>query len=242
MLMASGRERLRGEGPWQADSKKVIRPDYSSMELRPLEAGEASGQSELQRKRRLEACVTYLWGVCLQGYRTLSGNVARGRDEGVLRNRHLVEGFDVEGFADGKKRGEDVLNRMAVEWGDSEGERIDPQKPSTENPAFSWKEAFGDDIMSHSLIMVLRSPLNTGERKDEPLDTASMRLVLGELEKTGRELTATGLIIAKGDVMDKWDYWSERDRSSLPRAVEKLNCGKPVGLAEVSRMVGGKNI
>ena len=232
--------------PNNGGKEQVGRPDEdkSHKELVPLpyKLGQIIHPQKpmSERVEILERSVVKLWWHTQDAYQQVSEGITQGKKEGQLKNKHLSGTLDLERFRQTKKTTENELNKLTVEWGYAADEKLASLKSPLKNPAFSWKESFGDDIMSHGLMMIIVGSPSTGPAKDKPLDEGITVIVEKEIEKSERELIACGLILAKGNVMDKWKYWDESKRSNLPKALEQLNDGKPITLDEVRKLVKAK--
>ncbi|MBD3260663.1 MAG: hypothetical protein GF334_03130 [Candidatus Altiarchaeales archaeon] len=220
--------------------KYASQDEFTKEALSVLEGGDAKNQQEFKAELKpfaLKRCVFNLFCSTSTKYQQINGNYLTFKDElnhgGELRNHPLLSCWQsTDPLRERIERQRRTLNTLSVQWGPgSEESRIQTHRLSTENPAFSWHELFVDDTLDVGLTMHIEG-LQHKMRGGGPVTEEDLAIMGNRLEKTRKELTAAGLILARDDVTRKWSYFDHVTDSNYLDAINRLNNGEDANLVD----------
>ncbi|MDD5427716.1 MAG: hypothetical protein PHI58_00570 [Candidatus Omnitrophica bacterium] len=156
-------------------------------------------------------------------------------------------------FFDARER----LGDLSLAWSEKFGWPI----RSTSNPVYSWYQLFSQGVTSDTFTAIFARinlikennrklltgsyghiPDLTAENINNALVSITDDIESIFLKKSENELCAAGLILARGEVMNKWNYYDRGSDGNYKLATERLNGGRPVTLYETAGLVRRKEL
>lgn len=170
-------------------------------------------------------------------YASMDADLASGKPPGEILLAKIPGSVNVTGLSQRRKQ-LDALSRV---WGAGMAERLGPSHIKPVGDAmYSWLECLTEDVLNDMVMQYLSSQIPKTIALGKPIGDTALNVLGPELERSPRELSAAGLILARGNIMDKWDYFDPEAKSNYSRSIERLNGGADVSLPQVCEIVRAK--
>ncbi|MFH1789082.1 MAG: hypothetical protein ABH834_06855 [Candidatus Altiarchaeota archaeon] len=204
------------------------------------------GQEELRGSLRplvLERSVFHVFWTGVQAceqlslaYSSVDADLAAGKP---FAETALAKFPGTAGVAELTRRREQFTGLSRI-WGGGMEQRLSAKGMPVGDAMYSWVECLNEDVLHERALDYSFIKIAESASSGKPLDDFPREFLPGSIESSPKELCAVGLILARGNVMDKWDYFDPEAKSNYPRAIERLNGGADIELPQVCDIVRAK--
>ena len=222
---------------------RLARPDeFTTKALKILESGEAEKKMKEKLKPLcLERLAYSLFNSSKESLEEVQGQYLTLKDETELgedtRNHGFTKAWPQEKPNSRRhNRLKLALNRLAVHWGGGEEVEIRPDRRQKGNPAVGWIGLYKGDVLSDGLRYMLYG-VQHAVREGKKVSDSDHRIIEMELEKSNKELAAAGLILGRGNPLEKNKYFDPITERNYHNTILALNDGDDITLKESARLV-----
>lgn len=205
------------------------------------------GQEELRRALKPFALERNIFHIFWTGaetydelapaYASMDADLASGKPPGEIPLAKIPTSASVTGLAQRREQ----FDALSRNWGEGMAERLSGSFTLPVGDAmYSWVQCLEEDILHERVMQSVFMEIPKTIPSGKPLDEGTRELLNPELERSPRELSAVGLILARGDIMEKWDFFDPEAKSNYSRSIERLNGGVDVTLPQVCEIVRAK--